>query len=409
MVPNTSKELRGKEQPLVLVARADGSEGKDSKTQMKVVRLTRKRGANHTLARIKGQIVEKGQRGLPKIEQQDREPKQSPNYVKTDGLTTNSILLQERDIVGREGREEGGSVKKKVFLPMVERRPLSAPVITSSRILLPSSDRIPQSGAVKRTPVLLENNLWANRAGAERNIPVILRSKEMHSYDEPVNLSMKKPVETSEPAGQDSGTNKLSQLSANSLHTRLNKDVISDQPENLSKEAQEEVLLYPPPAHTRSTFSSPISMASILTPSEGRLSHSVSITPIRKQRPLESWPNNNLIKTEPLSEEGFVVVKQEPSEGVDPLDNRAETDIDDDEETYLQKMEEGDIASMVQVKLECSNDDTDAAPESAGEEEFDQMDLFAPIFVNNLNLLKKASPVPSAPGLIQENKCVTFI
>ena len=102
MVPNTSKELRGKEQPLVLVARADGSEGKDSKTPMKVVRLTRKRGANHTLARIKGQIVEKGQRGLPKIEEQDRKPKHSPNYVKTDGLTTNSILLQERDIVGRE-------------------------------------------------------------------------------------------------------------------------------------------------------------------------------------------------------------------------------------------------------------------------------------------------------------------
>ena len=86
-----------------------------------------------------------------------------------------------------------------------------------------------------------------------------------------------------------------------------------------------------------------------------------------------------------------------------------ETDIDDDEETYLQKMEEADIASMVQVKLECSNDDTDAAPESAGGKEFDQMDLFAHIFVNNLNLLKKASPVPSAPGLIQENKCVTFI
>ena len=62
-------------------------------------------------------------------------------------------------------------------------------------------------------------------------------------------------------------------------------------------------------------------------------------------------------------EGGFVVVKQEPLEGVDPLENRAETDIDDDEETYLQKME-GDIASMVQVKLECSNDDMDAVPDS---------------------------------------------
>ena len=66
-------------------------------------------------------------------------------------------------------------------------------------------------------------------------------------------------------------------------------------------------------------------------------------------------------------EGGFVVVKQEPLEGVDPLENRAETDIDDDEETYLQKME-GDIASMVQVKLECSNDDMDAVPDSAGKE-----------------------------------------
>ena len=400
MVPHTTKELRGKEQPLVLVARTEetlvgdlkASEGKDAiKGQMKVVRLTRKRGASHGLGRIKGQIVEKGQRGLPKIQQG---PKKPPDFAKSKGMATSSILLQGRDhIVGWEGREESSSVKKKVFLPMVERRPLSvAPVITSSnRILLPSSDRIEETDPVKKTPVLLENNLiWSKKGmSAERNIPVILTSKEMHSYsdgdpNEPVNLSMKKPVEPSQPAAgrQDSGTNKLSSLlSANSLlHTRFNKEVINEQPQNLSKEPRKEILFYPPPpAHTRRSFSSPISIASVLTPSECRLSHSVSITPIRKQqrRRSESWPNHNPVvkveaKTEPMhEEEGFaVVVKQEPLEGVDPLENRgAETDIDDDEDSYLQKME-GDIASMVQVKLECSNDDVDAAPDSAGEESF---------------------------------------
>ena len=389
MVPHTTKELRGKEQPLVLVARTEetlvgdlkATEGKDAKAQMKVVRLTRKRGASHGLGRIKGQIVEKGQRGLPKIQQNEGGPKKPPDFAKTKGMATSSILLQERDhIVGWDGKEESSSVKKKVFLPMVERRPLSvAPVITSNRILLPSSDRIEETDPVKKTPVLLENNLWSKKGSAERNIPVILTSKEMHSYDgdpnEPVNLSMKKPVEPSEPAGrQDSGTNKLSLLSANSLHTRFNKEVTNEQPQNLSKEPRKEILFYPPPAHTRRSFSSPISIASVLTPSECRLSHSVSITPIRKQRRRsESWPNINPVKveakSEPMHEEGFVVVKQEPLDGVDPLENRAETDIDDDEDSYLQKME-GDIASMVQVKLECSNDDMDAVPDSAGEEAF---------------------------------------
>ena len=406
MVPQTSKELRGKEQPLVLVARTEetvgdlkATEGKDAKAQMKVVRLTRKRGASHGVGRIKGQIVEKGQRGLPKIHQNEGGPKKPPDFAKTKGMATSSILLQGRDhIVGWDGREEGSSVKKKVFLPMVERRPLTAPVITSNRILLPSSDRIAETDPVKKTPVLLENNLWSNKGSAERNIPVILTSKEMHSYsdgcgdpNEPVNLSMKKPVEQASqpPAGlrQDSGTNKLSLLSANSLHTtRFNKEEVkNEQPQNLSKEPRKEILFYPPPpAHTRRSFSSPISIASVLTPSECRLSHSVSITPIRKQqrRRSESWPNINPVKveakSEPMHEEGFVVVKQEPLEGVDPLENRADTDIDDDEETYLQKME-GDIASMVQVKLECSNDDMDAAPDSAGERAFKRICNFKQI------------------------------
>ena len=382
MVPQTSKEVGRKEQPLVLLARteetmgdSETTEGKDGKTPMKVVRLMRKRGASHGLARIKGQIVEKGQRGLPKIPQDEGEPKKPPDFVKSKGMASSSILLQGRDhIVGWDGREES-SVKKKVFLPMVERRPLTAPVITSSRVLLPSSDRIAESDAVKKTPVLLENNLWSSKGSAERNIPVILTSKEMHSYDgdpnEPVNLSMKKPVEPASQPPPDSGTNKLSSLlHANSLQTRFNKELTNDQPQNLSQEARKEILFFPPPAHTRRSFSSPISIASVLTPSECRLSHSVSITPIRKQKQKsESWPNTNSVKIEtkyePMNEEGFVAIKQEPQEGVDPLENKAETDIDDDEDTYLQKME-GDIASMVQVKLECSNDDMDAATDSTG-------------------------------------------
>ena len=427
MVPQTSKELRGKEQPLVLVARTeeavgDLTEGQEAKAQMKVVRLTRKRGASHGLARIKGQIVEKGQRGLPKTQQNEGGPKKPPDFAKTKGMATSSILLQGRDhIVGWDEREDSSSLKKKVFLPMVERRPLTvAPVITSNRILLPSSDRIAETDPVKKTPVLLENNLWSNTGSAERNIPVILTSKELHSYEgdpnEPVNLSMKKPVEPSQPAGrQDSGTNKLSLLPANSLHTRFNKELRNEQPQNLSKEPRKEILFYPPPAHTRRSFSSPISIASVLTPSECRLSHSVSITPIRKQRRRsESWPNAIPVKVEaksdPMNEEsGFLVVKQEPLDGVDPLENRTETDIDDDEETYLQKME-GDIASMVQVKLECSNDDMDAVPDSAGEEAFEPIYKFTNHRISNFNALfsQQASPAQSALELTLENRCVTF-
>ena len=58
---------------------------------------------------------------------------------------------------------------------------------------------------------------------------------------------------------------------------------------------------------------------------------------------------------EPLNEDSLFMVniKQEPEEA----------GIDDDEESYLQKME-GDLSSMVQVKLEC-NDDLES-PDHAG-------------------------------------------
>ena len=58
----------------------------------------------------------------------------------------------------------------------------------------------------------------------------------------------------------------------------------------------------------------------------------------------------------------LVDVKQEP-EDVDPLEQKPEMDIDDDEETYLQRMDR-DMASMVQVKLEYGTEDVEEADAS---------------------------------------------
>ena len=67
---------------------------------------------------------------------------------------------------------------------------------------------------------------------------------------------------------------------------------------------------------------------------------------------------------EPMSDLTVVLVdvKQEP-EDVDPLEQKPEMDIDDDEETYLQRMDR-DMASMVQVKLEYGTEGVEEADES---------------------------------------------
>jgi len=351
MVPQTAKELRRKEKPLVLVPRTDEAllEAKSEVAggQMKVVRLTRKRGGAHTPARTKGQNADgrKGHKGLVKTRlREPEEPKKQSRRQETVAEMASTVTLQERRHQAVwEGREE--AVRKKVFLPMVDKRSsISAPVLNTSRVVLPNADNVTEPEPLRRTPVLL-TNMWSRRESLERNIPVILTSKEIHNYtepNEPVNLSMK-PANDTEDMTRHNNPAKQANLNKRSPHKeeRLESPAIQNG-------------VSPPPAHRQLCFTSPISLESVLTPSESHLSHSVSITKIQRKQ------NNEVqripeAKIEPLNEDSFFMVniKQEPEEA----------GIDDDEESYLQKLE-GDLSSMVQVKLEC-NDDLER-PEHAG-------------------------------------------
>ena len=112
-------------------------------------------------------------------------------------------------------------------------------------------------------------------------------------------------------------------------------------------------------------FSS-IPISSGLTPSESRLLHSWSITPKRKKNP-EATDLKKEIEAVAVKEEGGAMdtrvlmdVKQEPVDKEDPLDVDEEDplDIKEDKETYPQRMEgHRDMASMVQVKLECATEE----------------------------------------------------
>ena len=225
-----------------------------------------------------------------------------------------------------------------------KRSSITTPVLNTSRVVLPTADKVPEPEPLRRTPVLLRN-MWSRRESLERNIPVILTSKEIHNYtepNEPVNLSMK-PANHTEDMTPHNNPTKQTNLNKRSPHKegRLESPAIQNG-------------LSPPPAHSQLSFTSPISLESVLTPSESQLSHSVSITKIQRKHSSEVQRIPEA-KMDPLNEDSLFMVniKQEPEEA----------GIDDDEESYLQKME-GDLSSMVQVKLEC-NDDLES-PDHAG-------------------------------------------
>ena len=389
MVPlaATSEE---REQPLVLVSRTQGLGEEVGALHRKVVKLTRKRGAGQSGGQIKGHtLAARGGKGhLHKARLTD-EPVQprKPSSSETSVPMSSSVLLQERGKMQVWPVTEENIVRKKVFLPMVSRRVGSPPVITSNPVLLPVPDGVTDPNSLRRTPVLLTNFSGSRKGPAERNIPVILTSKEFDDYsgsNEPVNLSMKpaqqaqnsdptiivttqsfpRPSLTTGPSG--------TRLHGDTLRSQPNREVEEEQPKNLSKQSRSERTGCPPPSRSRLSFSSQICLESVLTPSECLLSHSVSITPIRKaskrvKEPREdtSLSPQRLIKeetvVEPLPDLTVVLVdvKQEP-EDVDPLEQKPEMDIDDDEETYLQRMDR-DMASMVQVKLEYGTEDVEEA------------------------------------------------
>ena len=392
MVPlaATSEE---REQPLVLVSRTHGLGEEVGALHRKVVKLTRKMGEGQSGGQIKGHtLAARGGKGhLHKAGLTDEPVQQrKPSSSETSGPMSSSVLLQERGKRQAWPVKEENIIRKKVFLPMVSRRVVSPPVITSNPVLLPVPDGVTDSNSLRRTPILLTNFSGSRKGPAERNIPVILTSKEFDDYsgsNEPVNLSMKpaQHEQNSDPAmivttqsfprpslttGQSS-----TRLHGETLRSQPCREVEEEQPKNLSKQSHSERTSCTPPSRSRLSFSSQVCLESVLTPSECLLSHSVSITPIKKASKRVNEPREDtylstqrLIKeeavVEPISDLTVVLVdvKQEP-EDVDPLEQKPEMDIDDDEETYLQRMDR-DMASMVQVKLEYGTEGVEEADES---------------------------------------------
>ena len=369
MVPQTRKgaSLTRGLQPLLLLPRVEASkpEVANRQGQMRVVKLTRKRIAAEGLCLLKGQPVNivkgKGHKTENKSCEEVKPVCQRKSQAEGNtGLMSSSVLLQERTNPQTYKGTDENSVSKKVFLPMVDKQEVSAQVIQTNRVLLPINDGvIIDASFTRKTPVLLKPFSGPDSSAVERNTPVILTSKDFYDYndmDQPVNLSMKPHLTSKEPKQNvilkkqmavDGSVDVSAAVteSAESFKHKTNDDM----PTNLSKK---------PKITPRLSFSSAISIESVLTPSESKLSHSVSITPIQKlKRKRNKLPIKEETRADSINEETFVLVdvKQEPEE-LDPLEEKAETDIDDDEETYLQRME-ADIASMVQVKLECGNDD----------------------------------------------------